>query len=111
MTESWMGVKEASTAQTSETFDRVQARQSEHYGGETRATKGACLDVMSRYVCQVSRAVSAAKRGERKSGIYVRYFYSSLMYDKHSLGMTRCMHAVPHAVEYNFRLTGKVLKM
>lgn len=48
MTESWMGVKEASTAQTSETFDRVQARQSEHYGGETRATKGACLDVMSR---------------------------------------------------------------
>lgn len=47
MTESWMGVKEASTAQTSETFDRVQARQSEHYGGETRATKGACLDVMS----------------------------------------------------------------
>lgn len=46
MTDSWMGVKEASTAQTSETFDRVQARQSEHYGGETRATKGACLDAM-----------------------------------------------------------------
>lgn len=40
------GVKGASTAQTSETVDRVQARQSEHYGGETRATKGACLDVM-----------------------------------------------------------------
>lgn len=70
MTESWMGVKEASTAQTSETFDRVQARQSEHYGGETRATKGACLDVMSRYL-RYARSVEQSRqpREEKESRV------------------------------------------
>lgn len=93
MTESWMGVKEASTAQTSETFDRVQARQSEHYGGETRATKGACLDVMSRYLGMPGRSSSLGSQERRKKVGYLRQILLQLTHIRQAFIRHDAMHA------------------
>lgn len=91
MTESWMGVKEASTAQTSETFDRVQARQSEHYGGETRATKGRAWCLGKVGIPGQSSSLGSQER--RKKVGYLRQILLQLTHIRQAFIRHDAMHA------------------